>query len=56
LRGGLGHAPALADGEKNMQVPQPDAAPNLTLAVEFLSHAVNGTRHFRIFNLKLYAA
>ena len=39
LGGGLRHAPALADGEKDMQVAQPDAATDLMLAIEFVSHA-----------------
>jgi hypothetical protein len=30
----------LGNGEKNMQVAQPDAAPDLVLVIEFLSHEI----------------
>src|SRR5690349_16869011 len=54
LHGRLGHAAALADGEKNMQVAQPDAATDLMLAVEFLSHAYKLANRASCCNLRVW--
>ena len=38
LRCGLGHAPLLDDREEQMQVPQCETAPDLTIRIEFSWH------------------
>jgi hypothetical protein len=39
LRSGLGHAAALRDGEKYVQVPQSQSATDLTIPVDPLQHS-----------------
>src|SRR5262249_30170807 len=54
LCSGLGHAAALRDGQKNVEMPQADAAADLMLGVEFVQHPVRLTDGTEFCNLKVY--
>src|SRR6202008_3449897 len=41
MRGRLGHAAALHDGEKEMQIAQPQAAADLAVGIDFSSHTAS---------------